>query len=126
MVFCPTLSPGQYSLRKAAGRTEGGMGSRGGGSSGADPADASVLTSDVVNYLVMRYLQESGFNHTAFCFGHESNVAKSPNIDPNNVPPGSLITFIQKGMQYLEMEANLSGQVRSVPCMTWRSSFRNR
>lgn len=83
------------------------MASRGGGEV---PADA-ILTSDVVNYLVMRYLQESGFNHTAFSFGHESNVAKA-NIDPNNVPPGSLITFIQKGMQYLEMEANLSGQVR--------------
>ncbi len=28
-------------------------------------------------------------------------------VDPNNVPPGSLITFIQKGLQYLELEANL-------------------
>lgn len=69
-------------------------------------ASADILTSDVVNYLVMRYLQESGFSHTAFVFGHESTVSKSP-VDPNNVPPGSLITFIQKGMQYLEMEANL-------------------
>ena len=69
-------------------------------------AAADILTSDVVNYLVMRYLQESGFSHSAFTFGHESTIAKSP-VDPNNVPPGSLITFIQKGMQYLEMEANL-------------------
>lgn len=68
-----------------------------------------VLTSDVLNYLVMRYLQESGFSHTAFVFGHESSVANTP-IDPNNVPPGSLITFIQRGMQYLELEANLDGQ----------------
>ena len=75
----------------------------------SDPS-GSMLTSEVVNYLVMRYLQESGFNHTAFVFGHESTVAKST-VDPNNVPPGSLITFLQKGMQYLEMEANL-GQVQ--------------
>lgn len=68
-----------------------------------------VLTSDVLNYLVMRYLQESGFSHTAFVFGHESSMANTP-IDPNNVPPGSLITFIQRGMQYLELEANLDAQ----------------
>ncbi len=66
----------------------------------------AVLSSDVVNYLVLRYLQESGFAHTAFTFGHESTVAKVA-VDPNNVPPGSLVTFLQKGMQYLEMESNL-------------------
>ncbi len=34
-------------------------------------------------------------------------------IDPNNVPPGSLIAFVQRGMQYLELQANLQqdGQV---------------
>lgn len=73
--------------------------------------DPGVLTSDVLNYLVMRYLQESGFSHTAFVFGHESDVTRT-SVDPNNVPPGSLITFIQKGLQYLELEANLDAGVR--------------
>ena len=72
-----------------------------------------ILTSDTVNYLIMRYLQESGFSHTAFVFGHESSVARS-SIDPNLVPPGSLVSFLQKGMQYLEMEANLDGQVSAL------------
>ena len=35
------------------------------------------------------------------------------NIDPNNVPPGSLVTFVQKGLQYLELEANLDSEVRA-------------
>lgn len=68
-----------------------------------------TLSSDVVNYLVYRYLQESGFTHTAFTFGYESSVTRT-RIDPDNVPTGSLVTFIQKGMQYLELEANLEAQ----------------
>ncbi|GFR43966.1 hypothetical protein Agub_g5109, partial [Astrephomene gubernaculifera] len=67
------------------------------------------LTSDVVNYLIYRYLQEAGFTHSAFTFASESLVTRT-NIDPNNVPPGSLVTFIQKGLQYLEIEANLDAQ----------------
>ncbi|EFJ45385.1 hypothetical protein VOLCADRAFT_63837 [Volvox carteri f. nagariensis] len=73
------------------------------------------LTSDVVNYLIYRYLQEAGFTHSAFTFASESLVTRT-NIDPNNVPPGSLVTFIQKGLQYLEIEANLDAQVRGEGC----------
>lgn len=28
-------------------------------------------------------------------------------LDPNNVPPGSLVSFVQKGLQYTEMESNI-------------------
>eukprot|EP00958_Prasinococcus_capsulatus_P014923 scaffold1575_cov352-Prasinococcus_capsulatus_cf.AAC.11 len=66
-----------------------------------------ALTSDEANYLVYRYLQESGFAHSAFTFGYESFVRNSP-IDGNDVPPGALISIIQKGLQYLELEANLT------------------
>lgn len=52
----------------------------------------------------------TGFTHSAFAFGYESFVHKSK-IDSNDVPPGALITFIQKGLQYLEMEANLGVEV---------------
>lgn len=94
------------------------------------------ITSDDVNYLIYRYLQESGilplcgrelaecqacfhdcydlthlslftgFHHAAFTFAHESQVHRI-NIEPDKVPAGTLITFIQKGMQYMELEANL-------------------
>ncbi|XP_016652848.1 PREDICTED: F-box-like/WD repeat-containing protein TBL1XR1 isoform X2 [Prunus mume] len=56
------------------------------------------ITSVELNFLVFRYLQESGY---------EAGINKST-IDGNLVPPGALITFVQKGLQYLEMEANLS------------------
>jgi len=33
---------------------------------------AMSISSDEVNFLVYRYLQESGFHHAAFTFGYES------------------------------------------------------
>ncbi|GKU94831.1 hypothetical protein SLEP1_g8268 [Rubroshorea leprosula] len=65
------------------------------------------ITSADLNYLVFRYLQESGFTHSAFTLGYEAGINKST-IDGNLIPPGALITFVQKGLQYLEMEANSS------------------
>ncbi|XP_030486062.1 WD40 repeat-containing protein HOS15 isoform X1 [Cannabis sativa] len=70
---------------------------------------ATSITSVELNYLVFRYLQESGFTHSAFALGYEAGINKSP-IDGNLVPPGALITFVQKGLQFLEMEANLTCQ----------------
>ncbi|XP_065055897.1 F-box-like/WD repeat-containing protein TBL1X [Rhopilema esculentum] len=61
------------------------------------------ILSDEVNFLVYRYLQESGYKHSAFTFGKESHVADS-NINGNLVPPGALINIIQKGVQYIEAE----------------------
>ncbi|EPS60096.1 hypothetical protein M569_14708, partial [Genlisea aurea] len=49
----------------------------------------------------------SGFTHTAFALGYEAGLNKST-IDPDLVPPGALVTFVQKGIMYLELEANLS------------------
>ncbi|CAA7034607.1 unnamed protein product [Microthlaspi erraticum] len=67
----------------------------------------SSLTSVELNFLIFRYLQESGFTHAAFTLGYEAGINKS-NIDGNMVPPGALIKFVQKGLQYMEMEANLN------------------
>ncbi|GFH09012.1 F-box-like/WD repeat domain-containing protein [Haematococcus lacustris] len=68
-----------------------------------------ILTSDHVNYMVFRYLQEAGFGHSAFTFAHEAQVSRMM-MDPNNVAPGTLVALIQKGMQYLELEVNIDGQ----------------
>ncbi|CAB9518336.1 like/WD repeat-containing protein TBL1XR1 [Seminavis robusta] len=66
------------------------------------------LTSDEVNYLVFRYLQESGFVHSAFTFVYESMLGKT-NIrnGDRSIPPGALISFLQKGLQYVGIEENL-------------------
>jgi len=65
------------------------------------------LTSDEVNFLIYRYMLESGFQHSAFTFGAESTISKS-SINGENVPAGALITFIQKGLQYIEVESQLN------------------
>ena len=47
--------------------------------------------SDEINYLIYRYLQESGYLHSAFVFGDESNVAQAGHINGSTVPPAALI-----------------------------------
>lgn len=59
-----------------------------------------------MNFLVYRYLQESGFLHSAFTFAHESLVARSVVADAE-VPPGALLSFLQKGLHYVEVETHL-------------------
>ncbi|KAK4776262.1 hypothetical protein SAY86_004950 [Trapa natans] len=65
------------------------------------------ITSVQLNFLVFRYLQESGFTHSAFVLGYEAGINKCT-IDGNIIPPNSLISLVQRGLQYMEMEANLS------------------
>ncbi|CAK8681562.1 unnamed protein product [Clavelina lepadiformis] len=64
------------------------------------------ITSDEVNFLVYRYLQESGFQHSAFVFGLESHISQS-NINGALVPPAALISIMQKGLQYVEAEISI-------------------
>lgn len=66
-----------------------------------------ALSSNEVNFLVYRYLLESGFGHAAFVFGCESDVDRV-DVDGKDVPVGALVSFIQKGFQMMEIEANLN------------------
>merc|ERR1712060_748386 len=50
-----------------------------------------------------RYLQESGFTHSAFTFGMESNISHS-NIKSSLVPPAALMTLLIKGLCYIQAE----------------------
>mmetsp|Transcript_32046 Transcript_32046/g.44828 ORF Transcript_32046/g.44828 Transcript_32046/m.44828 type:complete len:517 (-) Transcript_32046:294-1844(-) len=81
------------------------------------------LTSEEVNFLVYRYLLESGFVHSAFAFGHESLIAKS-NIDGSNITPGALISFIQKGLQFVEIEAHTNDDGTESICAERFSALR--
>lgn len=65
------------------------------------------ITSDEVNFLVYRYLEESGFHHSAFVFGLESHISQS-NINGALVPSAALISIIQKGLQYVEAEISIN------------------
>ena len=75
-----------------------------------------AISSDEVNFLVYRYLQESGFVHSAFTFAFESVLAKS-SVAGADVPPGALIAFLQKGLQYVDIEAHCNGCVTSCGAM---------
>ena len=92
------------------------------------------FTSDEVNYLIYRYLSESGkyfsppvfladlsatksapfllgFVHSAYLFGLESHITHT-SINGNVVPPGALLSLIQKGLYYTEAELSI-GDVSS-------------
>mmetsp|Transcript_17100 Transcript_17100/g.53414 ORF Transcript_17100/g.53414 Transcript_17100/m.53414 type:complete len:772 (-) Transcript_17100:543-2858(-) len=64
------------------------------------------ICSEELNFLVYRYLLESGFVHSAFTFSYEALILKSGVVVPlsKQVPPGALIAFVQKGWLYLEVE----------------------
>ena len=86
------------------------------------------FTSDEVNYLIYRYLQESGrslfsfstcfsiiinsfavegFTHSAYVFGVESHISQT-NINGTLVPPAALLNVIQKGLQFTEAEISIA------------------
>lgn len=48
----------------------------------------------------------SGFSHSAYTFAHECSLSKDA-FEPGEVPPGALIHIIKKGLQFIEMEANV-------------------
>ncbi|TMW86688.1 hypothetical protein EJD97_020995 [Solanum chilense] len=65
------------------------------------------LTSEFLNFIVVRYLSESGFKHPTFTFGYEARINRST-ADGHLVPINALINLVQKVIQYLELETNLS------------------
>lgn len=68
--------------------------------------DSAVMMLDVI---ILRYLQESGFVHSAFSFAHESMLGRTGlRASDKSVPPGALITFLQKGLQYVGIEETLA------------------
>jgi transducin (beta)-like 1 len=74
----------------------------------------STVNSDEINYLVFRYLQESGYVHAAFTFGYESHVCKSK-IDGSQIPPGALLSFVQRGVNFVEIEESITVSGENVP-----------
>ncbi|KCV68932.1 hypothetical protein H696_04352 [Fonticula alba] len=85
------------------------------------------FTSDEVNLLIYRYLQESGFSHSSFVFSNESllfqaDILTEPSADDGdvppalNIPPGALIALLQKGLQYVEIEWHVREDGKEISC----------
>lgn len=70
------------------------------------------ISSNEINLLIQQYLQELGYDHSAFAFGYESQIPQCPlvNRDP---PPGSLIFLIQKGLMYAQIESAVDESIAS-------------
>jgi transducin (beta)-like 1 len=45
--------------------------------------------------------------HSAFTFAYESQLAKT-SVIKTDLPPGALVSFIQKGLQYVGIEAHIN------------------
>jgi hypothetical protein len=53
------------------------------------------------------YGGRAGFAHSAFTFAYESLVIKS-SAAQTEIPPGALITFLQKGLEYIAIEEHIT------------------
>ena len=71
-----------------------------------------TVTADEINYLVHRYLEESGCPHTAFIFGSECRLGKA-NIQATQLPPQALLTILKKGMLYMQMEKGINEKAKT-------------
>lgn len=62
------------------------------------------ISSSEINILIQRYFQELGYDHSAFAFGSESKIPHHE-VAKRNVPPGSLVYLIQKGIMFSQIDA---------------------
>lgn len=74
-----------------------------------------MLSPVETNYLIYRFLLESGYVHAAFMFGHESGII-SAGIADRSVPVGALLTLLEKGMQLLDIEVHMDANGRLHIC----------
>jgi hypothetical protein len=58
-----------------------------------------------------------GFVHSTYLFGLESHIAHT-SINGNIVPPGALLSLIQKGLYYTEAELTI-GDVSKIDVVTF-------
>ena len=59
----------------------------------------------------------SGFVHSAFTFAYEGQLMKSE-LASAELPPGALIAYLQKGLQYVSIESQLHEVQLSSPKMS--------
>ncbi|XP_037951700.1 F-box-like/WD repeat-containing protein ebi [Teleopsis dalmanni] len=62
--------------------------------------------SEEINFLIHKYMQELGCQHSAFVFQAESNISQS-NINGALVPQRALLAILQKGLQYTKTEQSI-------------------
>ena len=71
-----------------------------------------MISGDEVNVLIRRYLQESGFQHTAFLFGREALLDQTEYKDVK-LPPQAMINILKKGMLYMQLEKGINERAKT-------------
>ncbi|ODQ74536.1 hypothetical protein LIPSTDRAFT_62549 [Lipomyces starkeyi NRRL Y-11557] len=66
------------------------------------------ISSKELNYLIWRYLQESGFSHATYAFQHETEADRLEEKYGPVTPMGLLVSVFQKGLHYMEIESLLN------------------
>ena len=87
--------------------------------SGVAPAVCTCMLADLLLHLPMHRLHKllchAGYTHSAFTFSNEGSIGKQ-RYNTDSVSTGALVHLLQRGMQYMELEANLAEVSRlSVP-----------
>ena len=57
--------------------------------------------------MILKYLEENGYKHTAFNFLKE-NHSESLIKESLKIPPGLLVSLIQRGVIYSDIECEIS------------------
>ncbi|KAK9464883.1 WD40-repeat-containing domain protein [Lipomyces arxii] len=68
------------------------------------------VTSNELNYLIWRYLQEAGLAGTCDAFEHETEVDSLDQQLGPVTPVGQLVNVLQKGVHYMQLEALLTDE----------------
>ncbi|CAF4768651.1 unnamed protein product, partial [Rotaria socialis] len=61
------------------------------------------------------YFSNIGFVHSSYLFGLESHIVQT-SINANIVPPGALLSLIQKGLYYTEAELSIGDDGQDRTC----------
>lgn len=73
------------------------------------------ISSEELNYLIWRYLQESGKEVAALALQEESRVLEFESKFGEHIPIGTLVNFMQKGILYAESELLVRYDRESTP-----------
>ena len=65
------------------------------------------ITAEEINFILYQYLQESGFSHSAYTFGKESNIIENK-YRHFHIPAGMLIVFLEKALTLIHIETHYS------------------
>ncbi|KLO10113.1 WD40 repeat-like protein [Schizopora paradoxa] len=75
------------------------------------------ITADEVNQIIYSYLQDSGFEHTAFTLRVEGRLEQSPHFN-DYIPRGQLVELLTKALLYSEVETHCKGDSLITDCRT--------